>query len=885
MMRINLESYTTDYISGVMSLRTPQKESLAILENIIEKTDLLRNNSKEDILKSINELYPICTDFERNFASLTYALATGVGKTRLMGAFIALLYAKYNIKNFLVVAPNTTIFEKLKMDLGNPSNEKYVFKGLSCFSIPPKVVSDDDYANRNISLFDSDITIYVYNISKFDKDNVKMKSFNEFLGMSFYNKLTEMKDLVVIMDESHHYRAKKGMEAINNLKPILGLELTATPFVNEKNKQVLFKNVVYEYPLSQAIKDGYTRVPYAMTRTDIDFYNFGDEALDKLMLNDGITFHKKIRENLKYYSRSTGKRLVKPFMLVVCKDTEHAEKVSNYIKSDEFENGFYKNKTIIINSKQSGAESDENMQKLLSVEKYDNPVEIVIHVNMLKEGWDVNNLYTIVPLRTASSTILREQMVGRGLRLPFGERTGNKDIDSVMLTAHNKFNEIIEEAQKGNSIFNTGNIIKIEDIEKEKTTYTQVSFGVLNNEKLANTLKIPEPLVKYEVADKINNVLVKNVENYIYENKNDEINSEDINKIKNNIEQEITSNKDYAQIYNENKSPIENWMNEAIIKTHENVIDKFIMIPKIKTEYTDGKYYFRDFELDTKKFSSFMPIENAILIRSLIDSSNQELINGDMIKFEAVNPQKILIELLREKAEIDYERDHKLLYKVIMQLTDYFQAKYGIDKMKNIIMMYKRELVNELYNQLIANFVEEYGIINSQVYIGRKKNIRTIYTSTSIKNIFDSYHSETDGKITSILFDGIEHGVFSSAKFDSEPELILARQLEREKDFVKTWLRPNIQEFDITYNNGKKYEPDFVVETNNTIYLVEVKADKDLEDTDVLAKKEKALEYCRRVSEWALSSGNKTWTYLLIPASKIGNNSTFKFLSTTCKVS
>lgn len=59
----------------------------------------------------------------------------------------------------------------------------------------------------------------------------------------------------------------------------------------------------------------------------------------------------------------------------------------------------------------------------------------MIHVNMLKEGWDVNNLYTIVPLRTAASKILREQMVGRGLRLPYGERTGDRDVDAVMLTA------------------------------------------------------------------------------------------------------------------------------------------------------------------------------------------------------------------------------------------------------------------------------------------------------------------------------------------------------------------------------------------------------------------------------------------------------------------
>ena len=66
---------------------------------------------------------------------------------------------------------------------------------------------------------------------------------------------------------------------------------------------------------------------------------------------------------------------------------------------------------------------------------------MVIHVDKLKEGWDVNNLYTIIPLRTASSKILREQMVGRGLRLPFGKRVGVKTIDAVMLTAHDKFDD------------------------------------------------------------------------------------------------------------------------------------------------------------------------------------------------------------------------------------------------------------------------------------------------------------------------------------------------------------------------------------------------------------------------------------------------------------
>ena len=136
----------------------------------------------------------------------------------------------------------------------------------------------------------------------------------------------------------------------------------------------------------------------------------------------------------------------------------------------------YSNKTIIVHSKQKGSETEVNTRLLLDIENPDNPVEIVIHVNMLKEGWDVNNLYTIVPLRTAASKILREQMVGRGLRLPYGDRTGERDVDAVMLTAHDKFNDIIEEAQKGDSIFKASNVIKVEEIVPEQTTYTQFTI-------------------------------------------------------------------------------------------------------------------------------------------------------------------------------------------------------------------------------------------------------------------------------------------------------------------------------------------------------------------------------------------------------------------------
>lgn len=387
--------YTTDYISGVMSLRKPQTQSLKILEEITNAVQLRKGMNLKAALGAVHAMYPICSDFERDFMSLTFALATGVGKTRLMGAFIAYLYTQHHIRNFFVVAPNTTIFEKLKKDLSDNNSAKYVFKGLGCFSTLPQIITDDDYREKTLSLFESDVHIFVYNIDKFNKEGVNMKKVNELIGDSFYQVLSDLPDLVLIMDESHHYRAERGMQALNELHPLLGLELTATPLVTKGNKQVPFKNVVYEYPLSKAIEDGYTRTPFAVTRSDIDFYNFGDEQLDKMMLLDGITCHESTKRKLEVYAANHGKSIVKPFMLVVCKDTDHATWVEQFVKSDEFRGGAYRNKTIVVHSKQKGAETEANTRLLLDVENSENPVEIVIHVNMLKEGWDVNNLYII----------------------------------------------------------------------------------------------------------------------------------------------------------------------------------------------------------------------------------------------------------------------------------------------------------------------------------------------------------------------------------------------------------------------------------------------------------------------------------------------------------
>lgn len=884
-MNDRFPQYTTDYISGVMSLRKPQENSLKILEEIVSSSNLRKGMNLRAALGSVHAMYPTCTDFEREFMSLTFALATGVGKTRLMGAFIAYLYTRHNIRNFFVVAPNTTIYDKLKKDLSDNNSAKYVFRGLGCFAALPQIITDDDYRDKTLSLYESDIHIFIYNIDKFNKEGANMRKINELIGDSFYQYLSNLPDLVLIMDESHHYRAEKGTEALNDLHPLLGLELTATPLVTKGARQVPFKNVVYEYPLSKAIEDGYTRTPFAVTRSDIDFYNFGDKQLDKMMLLDGIACHENAKRKLELYAanHSTPEkpvRTVKPFMLVVCKDTDHAAWVESFIKSDEFRNGAYRSKTIVIHSKQKGAESEANTRLLLDVESADNPIEIVIHVNMLKEGWDVNNLYTIVPLRTAASKILREQMVGRGLRLPYGERTGDKDVDAVMLTAHDKFNDIMEEAQKGDSIFKAGNVIKAEELdEPEEVVYTQLSLYAEPKEDLERAYA---QTGLSESAE--NTALLQAAKEYLKEQTQEHIAASatpasptkpEKQKIIKAVKKKLEENQDLGKIFRDNENPFLAWLDEETEQTYNTIIEKYIPIPRIRVADTGvEEYVFTDFELDLREFTH-VPIKNELLIQNLEDMSDRQRIKGDAIDFEGYNPKKVILAELRKKPEIDYERCSALLHKLITQVCDHYEEAYGINGMQNIVMMYRRDLANKLYTQMMKHFYCENGFLQEEVIDVKCSNLRQSLGFKQRVGLYDEF----EGDIRSVLFEGIKKGVFSEAKFDSrEGELTLARVLDRDEDVLK-WLRPAPNEFNITYNRGKRYEPDFVAETADCCYLIEVKAEKEMDNPDVIAKKKRGIQYCEVATRWCKANGYKPWKYLFIPAKQVLPNSSFARLA------
>src|ERR1035437_3289473 len=212
-------------ISSRLSLRPPQRISLEILDQVCDILPLTKDQDAATALEAIHAAFPSVTNFERAFPSLCFALATGVGKTRLMGAFCTYLYQARGVRNFFVLAPNLTIYNKLIQDF-SPGSPKYVFQGVADFvTEPPRIETGDTYRQRGGVFRDEGVEINIFNISKINADTrgaagstPNFKKMNEYLGQPYFEYLRSKKDLIILMDESHRYRGDAGIRAIEELQ-------------------------------------------------------------------------------------------------------------------------------------------------------------------------------------------------------------------------------------------------------------------------------------------------------------------------------------------------------------------------------------------------------------------------------------------------------------------------------------------------------------------------------------------------------------------------------------------------------------------------------------------------------------------------------------------
>ncbi|MBE2924163.1 DEAD/DEAH box helicase family protein [Anoxybacillus flavithermus] len=875
-------------ISSRLSLRKPQKESLEILAEVIEHFGLNKQNDPQSLqekLSAVNARFPSVTDFEREFPSLCFALATGVGKTRLMGAFIAYLHMAKGIRNFFVLAPNLTIYEKLIQDF-TPNTPKYVFKGLSSFANKqPNIITGDNYEQQALFLEDPlAVNINIFNISKINSEvrggkSPRIKRLSEYLGQSYYDYLKSLPDLVLLMDESHRYRATAGVKAINELNPILGLELTATPQVESGSKTIPFKNVIYSYPLYKAMEDGYVKEPAVATRENFNPEKLNQEQLERLKLEDGVRVHEETKLELELYARENNEKLVKPFILVVAQDTKHAEDLMNMIESDDFFEGRYKGKVITVHSNQRGEEKDETIKELLALEDPHSKVEIVIHVNMLKEGWDVTNLYTIIPLRAANSKTLVEQSIGRGLRLPYGKRTGVPAVDRLTIIAHDKFQEIIDEANNPTSIIRRGVVIGRDIAQTEKkmvVVESNVEATLIEQLVGENKPVTPEEEKKIELKKSIAETVVKTIANKqtLYSSKqlkDPSVQQQIIHEVN-----ELYASSQLSLFEEEPQKIVENMVAKAV----ELIPDLSIEIPRVILQPAgDISWGYHDFDLDCSSIPKLQPVAENILIEHLRTHERELLqIKKDVQGTEEHLENYIVFHLI-DYPNISYDDHAELLYKLSGQLIDYLRSYLKEDDVKNVVIYNAQRLAQLIYVQMKAHYYEEqtnYEVIVRVGFDTLKSNVVTVDADEEVRDFRQPITNKSS--IRGMCFGGFTKCLYRTQKFESDAERKFATICESDPSVLK-WLKPTQNHIKIYYNQTKAYIPDFIVETIDKMYICEIKAANKIEDDkEVKAKAKAAITWCQHASNHARENNGKEWIYLLIPHDDVDSNKTIKGL-------
>jgi type III restriction enzyme len=872
-------------LSARMSLRLPQEQSLTVLAEVL---DLIKPGKDTDItaaLAVIKARHPEVTDFERDFLSLCFALATGVGKTRLMGAFMAYLALTGASRNFFVLAPNTTIYQKLVSDL-TPGTPKYVFKGVAEFvSKPPVVVTGDTWDQSSIFIDGAQrnggVIINVFNVDKINKDVGRIRKLNEYIGQSYFDHLAAQPDLVLLMDEAHRYRAKAAFKAIADLRPILGLELTATP-KTVGARPTDFQNVIYRFGLREALDHGYVKEPAVATRANFRPQDYDVDQLERIKLEDGVHAHTQVKVELEMFHRDTGQRLVHPFMLVVAQDTTHAQKLKEFVESDEFFSGYYKDKVIRVDSATTGEETDEATQRLLALET-DDRTEIVIHVNKLKEGWDVTNLFTIVPLRASASDILTEQTLGRGLRLPYGQRTGVEAIDRLTIIAHERFDEVINAAKAPGSLIQMkavkiGGDGEVPAGNMELVVAPSLIEATLTGRGLAEgqtpfVFRTSEEQTVATAALDVIGRMGRHLRS-----------AEDLAKPE--VQAQIAAQ--VQQMTRPTQAPLPGVegpalnVAEIVAKVIQQVASGTIEIPEIVVLPDSAvSFTFRDFDLQRLDSIAFRPLEKEIIVQQLRTEARSII----SVRTGGVHEDRLEDYIVAELIlvpEVDYDAHSDLLYKLAGQVVARLKSYLANDdEVEQVLITQRKRIADFICQQMMEHYVETATTYRVSVQTGFQ-GLKAQNFSLPVGQLPRDFRTSVTPKADTRkhVFSGFNRCCYLLQAFDSDSERQFAVIVDTDASVVR-WVKPGRGQFAIWYRRGDRYEPDFVIETLTEKLICEVKAKNELTSEEVVAKAKAARVWVGRANDHAASAGKKPWRYVLIPDDALTGGATLGGLVAT----
>ena len=448
-----------------------QRESVETLVYLYEVAKIRRHKDLVQTFATRSDLRLLQYD---DFARYSVKMATGSGKTKVMS--LAIAWQFFNAvaeaqddyaKTFLLVAPNVIVFERLRID----------FEGGRIFRTDPIIPAELEifwdmqcYMRGEGERASSLGALYLTNIQQFyehpSNEANEPEEMTGVLGPRPSSQISEVEDfdkriisrggpMVVLNDEAHHTHDEesewnkfiRGLNAKVSRGLASQLDFTATP---RHSKGQLFSWTVYDYPLKQAIIDNVVKQPLkGIAKGIAEQPSTIASTKYQAYLAAGVERWREYREQLE----RLGKR---PVLFVMMNDTADADDVGDWLKK-KYPSEFGGDKLVIIHTDRSGDVSKKQLEEARrisrEVDDEKSPVNCIVSVLMLREGWDVQSVTVIVGLRPYSSkaNILPEQTVGRGLRLMF-RGTGSGYTERVDVIGNKAFIEFVEQLEREEDI-------------------------------------------------------------------------------------------------------------------------------------------------------------------------------------------------------------------------------------------------------------------------------------------------------------------------------------------------------------------------------------------------------------------------------------------------
>lgn len=763
--------------------------------------------------------------------------ATGVGKTYVIFATVEYLARARGIRDFVVIAPSRVVLNKT-IEQFTPGHPRSIVDKLT---VPVELITSDNFdsaATAGVMNDPNTVKVYAFSVQSLVRPDTQQgrrtHRFREGLGAGFYRRLQEADRLVVFADEHHLYYGPRFSETVRDLNPWALVGLTATPHRRTPSDQI-----IYRYPLAAAIAERFVKTPVIVGRKD-DRRDLTTKLLDGLVLLD----HK--RAIAADWAERNGLPAINPVMLVVARDTDEANRIAEEIRADTFRGGRHRDAVLVVHSNVREADEPEALAQLASIEEHQSPIRVVVSVAMLKEGWDVKNVYVLLSTQPSVSVILTEQVLGRGLRLPWGSYQGVEMLDTLEVIAHERYEDLLSKRGILAEQFvdyvtravlrrdAAGRPVVVRETEEIVTGLADSPFSTDTPQQL-----LPSGVASVPHGDSTTQ-----------------------------SRPTLTSSEDRIATGDA----------EEALAAPLLAAAKTLRVPRVRIVARPVSFRLSDvsdeepFRQLGRRLAQDPQTElRRVLVGARVDTDPTTGLKSvrtvTQTASDTVHAQGSLIPANELRSQL---QAMLLALPIVTARADDGTQERAAERIVSAFM----EGLNGGADELLSAYLERAGARLGQIVMAEYRHYVAKPQLDPVVDLVDLGGTRTNTRpinpdpralpVRGQAFEGWQRGLYPVAWFDSAPERDFALVVDNSED-VDCWLRLHPGDIPIVWtDSGRKYEPDFVVVgKDNRHLLVEVKADRDMDTSEVKSKRSAAQRWATYAND-GLPAGSPHWTYLLI---------------------